>query len=57
MAIDDERVKEQEQVSSNVRPFIPRTAVPASKTEQGSDPLAIGRNMVDNDDDPGPSAA
>jgi hypothetical protein len=56
MAID-ERVKEQEQVSSNVRPFIPRTSVPASKTKQGSDPLARGRNMVDNDDDPGPSAA
>jgi hypothetical protein len=56
MAID-ERVKEQERAPNNVRPFIPRTAVPASKTEQGSSLLARGRSMVDNDDDPGPSAA
>jgi hypothetical protein len=52
----NEPAKEQERPASNVRPFIPRTAVPASKTEPGSRPLTRGRNVVD-DDDPGPSAA
>jgi hypothetical protein len=52
----DERSKELERAPSNVRLFIPR-AVPASKIEEGSCPPARGRNVVDSDGDPGPSAA
>jgi len=50
MAID-ERAKEQERAPSNVRPFIPRGLVSASKTKQGSGPFAS--NVVDNHGDPG----
>lgn len=66
MAIDDmaidEGAKEQDQVSSNVRPFVPRAATSALKTERGRSPFVRDRNVVDNDvvdndDDPGPSAA
>lgn len=53
----DERSKEQERSPNNVRPFIPRAAVPASKIEEGSGPLARGRKVVDSDDDGGPFAA
>jgi hypothetical protein len=53
----DEYAKEQDRVPSNVQPFIPRTASSATKTEQAPGPLARRRNVVDNDDDPGRSAA
>jgi hypothetical protein len=53
----DECAKERERVPSNVRPFHPLTATSASKTEQSSGPRGRGRNVVDNDEDPGPSAA
>lgn len=59
----DERAKKQERPTSNVRPFIPRTALSAAKAKEGLPPVAgagaraRGCNVVDNDDDPGPSAA
>jgi hypothetical protein len=53
----DERAKERERVPSNVGPFFPRTATSASKTQQSWGPRGRGRNVVDNDEDPGPSAA
>lgn len=58
----DERAKEHERPTSNVRPFMPRTALSASKAEEASPTSADavarvkGRNVVD-EDDPGPSAA
>jgi hypothetical protein len=53
----DERAKEQEWVATNVRTFTPRTAVSALKTMHGSRPLATGRDVINNDDDTGLSAA
>jgi hypothetical protein len=53
----EERAKEPERLSADVRPFIPRSAGSASRGEQVSRPWAKGRNLVGNDDDPGPSAA
>jgi hypothetical protein len=53
----DERAKQQDRVSSNVRPFVPPTAPSASKTERASGRLARDCNVIHNDDDPGPSAA
>lgn len=56
MAID-ERAKERERTPSNIRPFIPRSPSSASKTDHSSGGLAEDRNVVDSDDDPGPTAA
>jgi hypothetical protein len=53
----DEHAKEQEQVRSNVGPFIRRIATSASKTERGSGVVSRGRNLFENDDDSGPFAA
>jgi hypothetical protein len=55
MAID-EYAKEQEPARDNVRPFR-RAALPAPKSEHHPGPLTRHRNIVDDDDDPGPSAA
>ncbi len=63
MAID-ERAKTQERwESSNVRPFIPRAASSAPHNKEGAPvsartrSLSRDRNVIDDDDDPGPSAA
>jgi hypothetical protein len=52
----DEQAKEQQPTPSNVRQLIPRSVGPAPKTEQDF-PLAQDRNVIDDEDDPGPSAA
>ena len=61
MAIDErekQREKQREKESSNVRPFNPRSPSSASKIDDRSPGgRATDRNVIDNDDDPGPSAA
>jgi hypothetical protein len=53
----DEHATEKERTAGNVRPFTPRR--PSSPPDIGHSPARPGndRTSVDNDDNPGPSAA
>ena len=53
----DERANEQEWAPTNIRRLIPRVSSPLSKIERNSGPFEKRPVVVDNDDDPGPSAA
>jgi hypothetical protein len=55
----DERTREPKPMPSNVRPLRPRSAESGPKAERDArrDPFGHTRNVVGDDDDPGPSAA
>jgi hypothetical protein len=53
----DERAKEQERRTSNVRPFTPRRPPSSLGTGHAPARCSSDRAAVDNDDNPGPSAA
>jgi hypothetical protein len=55
MATDERRTKEPDR--SDVREFIPCSAGTKPREEHTSSSLARSQKVVDNDDDPGPSAA
>jgi hypothetical protein len=63
MASDERSKMEQEQKPDNVRQFVPRNAASASKNKDGPsgyaglDSLRRDQGVLDDDDDPGPSAA
>jgi len=53
---DDEHTKDQDEVASTVRPFSQRSPESKLNTEERSGRVTA-RDVIENDDDPGPSTA